>query len=94
MNMTIKEYLDSRKHKPAYLVRKDSFSYFARAWNKDLIGLPCEICGYDKHTELAHIKAVSEFSLDTPLKIVHSRENLRILCPNHHWEFDNLPRSD
>lgn len=49
----------------------------------------CAICGYDKHIEVAHIKAVSEFNDDTPIKDINSINNLIGLCPNHHWEYDN-----
>lgn len=49
----------------------------------------CAICGYDKHIEVAHIKAVSEFDDSTPIKVINSIDNLIALCPNHHWEYDN-----
>lgn len=49
----------------------------------------CAICGYNKHVEVAHIKAVSEFSDDAKLEEINSIDNLIGLCPNHHWEFDN-----
>lgn len=49
----------------------------------------CSICGYDKHYEVCHIKAVSDFSDDTPIPEINSISNLIALCPNHHWEFDN-----
>ena len=49
----------------------------------------CQICGYNKHIEVAHIKAVSEFSDDTLLTTINSIDNLIGLCPNHHWEYDN-----
>lgn len=54
-------------------------------------GLPCKcaICGYSNHVEIAHIKAVSEFSDDTLISEIDSPDNLIGLCPNHHWEFDN-----
>jgi hypothetical protein len=51
--------------------------------------LCCEICGYDKHVEIAHIKAVSDFSQETKIEEINSIDNLIALCPNHHWEFDN-----
>ena len=89
MNMTIAEYCDQRDHKQKRYVKKDSLRYFAGAWNPDLKGQPCENCGYDKHTELAHIKAVSDFPDTALLKEVHARENLKVLCPNCHWEYDN-----
>ncbi len=61
---------------------------FARNWNKDLTKSPCRKCGYTKHVELAHIKAVTSFPDTALLKDVNSPENLVPLCPNCHWEFD------
>ena len=49
----------------------------------------CAICGYSKHVEVAHIKAVSEFDNDATIKEINSLSNLIGLCPNHHWEYDN-----
>ena len=49
----------------------------------------CKICGYDKHYEVAHIKAVSEFSDNTLISEINDLDNLVALCPNHHWEYDN-----
>lgn len=51
--------------------------------------LKCKVCGYDKHVEIAHIKAVSEFSDKTLIGEINSIDNLVALCPNHHWEYDN-----
>lgn len=67
---------------------------FARSWLKHLAKLPCKRCKYDKHVELAHIKGLSEFSDDTKLKDINSENNVIQLCPNCHWEFDNLDRKD
>ena len=64
----------------------------ARNWLKHLTKEPCRFCGYDKHVELAHIKALSEFDDNALLSEVNSEENVIPLCPNCHWEFDNLPR--
>ena len=60
-----------------------------RSWNKELIKLPCANCGYKKHVELCHIKAVSEFDGSTLLSEVNSSDNVIQLCPNCHWEFDH-----
>ena len=49
----------------------------------------CLICGYDKHFEVAHIKAVSSFDDESKIKDINNIENLVALCPNHHWEYDN-----
>lgn len=50
----------------------------------------CSKCPYDKHVELAHIRAISSFPEDTILNVINNPSNLMWLCPNCHWEFDNL----
>lgn len=62
---------------------------FCRSWNKGLTLNGCQVCGYKIHTEMCHIKAISEFEDTTKLYEINSPENILILCPNHHWEFDN-----
>lgn len=49
----------------------------------------CFVCGYNKHVEVCHIKSIGEFSEITTLSEINSRDNLKYLCPNHHWELDN-----
>lgn len=49
----------------------------------------CNVCGYDKHVEVCHIKSVSSFGDDELITDINSFNNLIGLCPNHHWEFDN-----
>ena len=49
----------------------------------------CVRCGYDKHVEICHRKALATFPLDTPISVVNSLDNLVGLCPNCHWELDN-----
>ena len=49
----------------------------------------CYICGYSKHFHVCHKRAVSDFSDSTLIKNINALSNLRALCPNHHWEFDN-----
>ena len=67
---------------------------FARNWLKHLTKLPCKKCGYSKHVELAHIRAVSDFRDDELLRDVNSADNIVQLCRNCHWEFDNLDRTN
>jgi len=62
---------------------------FNRSWNKPLIELPCQKCGYSLHTELCHIKPISKFDGNTTLGEINDPSNILVLCPNHHWEFDN-----
>jgi hypothetical protein len=50
----------------------------------------CQKCNYDKHTEICHIKPIHEF-VDTDLiNKINAKENICFLCPNCHWELDNL----
>lgn len=50
----------------------------------------CVICGYNKHVEVCHIKPVSEFDSEATVAEVNALENLVLLCPNCHWEFDHF----
>ena len=49
----------------------------------------CKLCAYDKHVEVAHIKAVSSFPPTATLAEINSIDNLIGLCPNCHWEYDH-----
>lgn len=60
-----------------------------RSWHKNKTKLPCYVCGYDKHVELAHIRPISSFEPTTTLAVVNSAENIVQLCRNCHWEFDH-----
>jgi|10_taG_2_1085330.scaffolds.fasta_scaffold15055_3 GH43 family beta-xylosidase len=46
-------------------------------------------CTYTNHIEVAHKKAVKDFSDDTPILDINHIDNLIGLCPNHHWDYDN-----
>ena len=52
----------------------------------------CTSCGYDKHVEIHHIKSISSFIVDSTATLydVNNPDNLVYLCPNCHWEIDNL----
>lgn len=52
----------------------------------------CEHCGYDKHIEVCHIKPINSFADDSKITEINAYDNLIGLCPNCHWEFDNLSR--
>ena len=51
--------------------------------------MACQICGYDKHVEICHIKDVSKYNPDTFIYVVNHINNLIALCRNHHWELDH-----
>lgn len=81
------ELLFSRKNYQSYrsAVRKLA----EKAYKESGKPLSCSICGYDKHIEVAHIKAVSDFDDSSTIAEINSIDNLIALCPNHHWEYDN-----
>lgn len=58
-------------------------------WNYNLSQLACQKCGYTLHSEMCHIKAIKDFNDDSTLGEINNPSNIVILCPNHHWEFDN-----
>lgn len=49
----------------------------------------CYNCGYDKHYQVCHIKAVADFDENTLIKEINNIDNLIALCPNCHWEYDH-----
>jgi 5-methylcytosine-specific restriction endonuclease McrA len=49
----------------------------------------CIKCGYFKHVQVAHIKAIKDFVDSTTIREVNSVSNLMYLCPNCHWEHDH-----
>ena len=61
----------------------------ARKIHAQIIQEPCQVCGYEKHTELCHINAISSFSDDTLLEKINAKDNIIGLCPNCHWELDH-----
>lgn len=48
----------------------------------------CTLCNYP-YAETCHIKPIRGFSKDSTLGEVNHPSNLVMLCPNHHYEFDN-----
>jgi hypothetical protein len=78
-------YLNHHKSSAFALVRER-----ARKKAKDLGWVSCKHCGYDKHIEICHIKSIASYPLETLVSEVNSEENLLPLCPNCHWEFDNI----
>lgn len=85
--MTKGELFDSRKSWHSYrsAIAKDARSVF------DINYKPrcCGVCGYDKHVGIAHIKSVSDFDDDVLISEIDDINNLIVLCPNHHWEYDS-----
>jgi hypothetical protein len=48
----------------------------------------CFSCGYGKHIEVCHIRSVSSFPPSALIEEINALDNLKALCPNHHWEYD------
>ena len=87
-DITLQEAVDSyaRHHKSsAFALVRTRARMIAKKLGLDT----CVKCGYDKHVEIAHIKAISSFDMSTLISIVNAPENLMPLCPNCHWEHDH-----
>lgn len=53
------------------------------------IPLVCADCSWDKHVEVCHIQSISSFPKTSLVSEVNAVSNLKLLCPNCHWLFDN-----
>jgi hypothetical protein len=85
-NPTQKELVYEQHHRSA------AFAYIR--WHSRKIVMKdapkeCAVCGYDAHVEVAHKKSISDFTDDSRLSEINHPDNLMLLCPNHHWEFDH-----
>lgn len=88
-NLTIADYFDRDCIKRLHPSSK--FAHIrglCRVAHKNLLLKPCHNCGYNKHVELCHIKALSSFPPTAKINEVNASENIIQLCPNCHWEFD------
>ena len=61
----------------------------ARLYSKYHYLPKCALCSYDKHFEVCHVKALTDFNNNESLFEVNNKTNLIHLCPNCHWEFDH-----
>lgn len=84
-NDTIEQVLYRQHHKSSAFAKIRSR---ARAIGKKMGFSGCCLCDFDLHFEVAHIKAITDFPLDTKLSVVNDISNLAPLCPNCHWQFD------
>jgi len=85
-DITLKEAVYTYLHKAsAYTLVRGR----ARSVAKKQGWTSCKACGYDTHIEIAHIKAIKDFSEDTKLSVINAVSNLMPLCRNCHWEFDH-----
>ena len=90
LNLSLQDYTEKdsvkRLHPSSKFVH---IRGLCRSWHKDKLRLPCYICGYSKHVELAHVKPISSFPITALLSEVNHESNVIQLCPNCHWELDN-----
>lgn len=94
LNSTLKEYRDKARQSGIHPSSTNAaIRNFARSWFRFLTLKPCNNCGYSKHVELCHIKAISSFPDSALMSEVNNINNIIQLCPNCHWEFDNLERN-
>jgi hypothetical protein len=72
--------------------RDKAHSYYRSKARLLIQNLPkkCMNCSYDKHVECCHIYPISEFDLDATEEEINDPSNIVLLCPNCHWELDNL----
>lgn len=90
-NQTLASYYSKDSIKGRHASSKSvHIRMLARSWFRELTKLPCAKCGYDKHVEMCHIKAIKDFPDTALIKEVNCKDNIIQLCPNCHWELDNL----
>lgn len=59
-----------------------------RTMNKHRID-ECQACGYARRVERCHVRGLAEWPDETLVSVINHPDNVLILCPNHHTEFDN-----
>lgn len=85
-NKTLEEAIKNRKDNNRYnQIRQISRKNYLQS-NRPKC---CEVCGYDKHIEICHIKDIASFSRKTLICEINDLRNLIALCRNHHWELDH-----
>jgi hypothetical protein len=83
--ITIKELKASIGKRFSNIVHSDSQRTYFNSGKK----AACKVCGYSKRIDVAHIKAIKEFSETALISEVNHIDNLVALCPTHHWKFDH-----
>lgn len=83
-NITLGEIRSKRKYQRSSRIRELARQTYLRS-NRPKC---CEICGYDKHFEVCHIRPINNFLDSDSISKINDIDNLKALCPNHHWELD------
>jgi hypothetical protein len=90
-NMSIKDlkYVLTLRGRCSKNAVPDMIRQLNRIWNAELTRKKCQNCNYSKCVELAHIKAIANFSENTLLKEINHKDNILSLCRNCHFELDS-----
>ena len=88
-NQTLADIKNKHKSRKFLHWYSSEIRNFNREWNKSLLSLPCQVCGYSRKIHLAHIKPICSYPDTALLKEINSEQNNLVLCPNHHSEFDD-----
>mgnify|MGYP002413775279 CR=1 FL=1 len=78
------DFQDKRK----YQINSEIRNFSRKIYSESTKPKHCISCGYSKHYEVCHIKAISSFDSASTLAEINSLDNLIALCRNCHWEFD------
>ena len=88
-NQTLGDIKNKHKSRKILHWYSSEIRNFNREWNKSLLDLTCQVCGYSRKIHLAHIKPICSYPDTALLKEINSEQNNLVLCPNHHSEFDD-----
>jgi len=80
-NKTINYYVVLGKNYPARHAYQGIRNHARLVMKRSSTPVECRICSYNKHVEVAHIRGISDFPVNTKLSVVNSTENLVYLCP-------------
>ena len=83
-----KRYLNEKRRTTS---KNEPIRYHCHKMNRELklTHKHCQVCGYNAHVQLCHIKPISLFTDTSTLQEINDPKNIVILCPNHHWELDH-----
>ena len=84
-NQCLRDVKGKRQYQKHSRIRDHARSKYLKSNNPKY----CIYCGYNKHFDVCHIKAVASYSEDTLVSEINSFDNLMALCKNHHWELDH-----
>jgi ribosomal protein L37E len=84
-NKSLEEIQNKRKYQISSVIRSCARVIYKKSDRPKY----CSVCGYSKHYEVCHMKAINSFSPSIMISEINNLDNLVALCPNCHWELDN-----